>query len=146
MVATPAGVAVSTGSAGVTSAGVKSLTVKIASARTAPILERRGHGPPARSGDRWMSLCLSGRRPGRGPTVLVTARVPVVSAPARRSPHVPRSRRAGGRAAVAVLPGAPPPAPAATPAAAASAYLTGTDYCLGQCNDILPPGENGNAT
>jgi acyl-homoserine lactone acylase PvdQ len=41
-------------------------------------------------------------------------------------------------AAIAVLP--------ATPAAAASAYLTPTDYCLGQCSDILPPGENGNAT
>ena len=34
----------------------------------------------------------------------------------------------------------------ATPAAAASAYVTTNDYCLGQCNDILPPGENGNAT
>jgi acyl-homoserine lactone acylase PvdQ len=34
----------------------------------------------------------------------------------------------------------------ATPAAAASAYLPGNDFCLGQCNDILPPGENGNAT
>src|SRR3954449_6674335 len=30
-------------------------------------------------------------------------------------------------------------APTATPAAV-------TDYCQGQCNDILPPGENGNAT
>jgi acyl-homoserine lactone acylase PvdQ len=28
---------------------------------------------------------------------------------------------------------------------AANAY-TADDYCLGQCNDILPPGENGNAT
>lgn len=36
-------------------------------------------------------------------------------------------------------------APAA-PANAASAYLPANDYCLGQCNDILPPGENGNAT
>jgi acyl-homoserine lactone acylase PvdQ len=34
----------------------------------------------------------------------------------------------------------------AAPAAAASAYLTPTDFCLGQCSDILPPGENGNAT
>jgi acyl-homoserine lactone acylase PvdQ len=41
-------------------------------------------------------------------------------------------------AALAVMP--------ASPAAAASAYLTPTDYCLGQCNDVLPPGENGNAT
>jgi acyl-homoserine lactone acylase PvdQ len=36
--------------------------------------------------------------------------------------------------------------PATGPAAAASGYLTASDYCLGQCNDILPPGENGNAT
>lgn len=36
-------------------------------------------------------------------------------------------------------------APAA-PATAASAYLKTNDYCIGQCNDILPPGENGNAT
>jgi acyl-homoserine lactone acylase PvdQ len=28
----------------------------------------------------------------------------------------------------------------------ASAVGPGTDYCHGQCNDILPPGENGNAT
>jgi acyl-homoserine lactone acylase PvdQ len=32
----------------------------------------------------------------------------------------------------------------ATPAAAAT--LAANDYCLGECNDILPPGENGNAT
>jgi len=32
---------------------------------------------------------------------------------------------------------------AAAPAAAA---VPGNDYCAGQCNDILPPGENGNAT
>jgi acyl-homoserine lactone acylase PvdQ len=31
-----------------------------------------------------------------------------------------------------------------TPAAAGYAGLN--DYCLGQCNDVLPPGENGNAT
>ena len=38
--------------------------------------------------------------------------------------------------------------PAARPAAArpAAAYYTSDDYCLGQCGDILPPGENGNAT
>jgi acyl-homoserine lactone acylase PvdQ len=40
----------------------------------------------------------------------------------------------GGLAAAA-------PAVVAAPAAAAA-----NDYCLGQCNDILPPGENGNAT
>ena len=28
----------------------------------------------------------------------------------------------------------------------AGAVGPGTDYCQGQCNDILPPGENGNAT
>ncbi len=28
----------------------------------------------------------------------------------------------------------------------AAAADSGTDYCQGQCNDILPPGENGNAT
>ena len=32
-----------------------------------------------------------------------------------------------------------------TPAVAATTF-TGNDYCLGQCADILPPGENGNAT
>jgi acyl-homoserine lactone acylase PvdQ len=32
----------------------------------------------------------------------------------------------------------------ATPAAAA--VLVANDYCLGECNDILPPGQNGNAT
>ena len=32
----------------------------------------------------------------------------------------------------------------ATPAAAAT--LAPNDFCLGECNDILPPGENGNAT
>lgn len=36
-------------------------------------------------------------------------------------------------------------APAA-PAHAASAYLPSNDFCVGQCHDILPPGQNGNAT
>ncbi|QUQ69355.1 penicillin acylase family protein [Kutzneria sp. CA-103260] len=31
-------------------------------------------------------------------------------------------------------------------AAPATAAPANNDYCLGQCNDILPPGENGNAT
>jgi acyl-homoserine lactone acylase PvdQ len=35
--------------------------------------------------------------------------------------------------------------PAAVPASA-SAYYASDDYCLGQCGDVLPPGENGNAT
>jgi acyl-homoserine lactone acylase PvdQ len=32
------------------------------------------------------------------------------------------------------------------PASAAGTPFTVTDYCSGQCSDILPPGENGNAT
>jgi acyl-homoserine lactone acylase PvdQ len=32
------------------------------------------------------------------------------------------------------------------PRPAAAAVLSASDYCLDQCNDILPPGENGNAT
>ncbi len=40
---------------------------------------------------------------------------------------------------VAVLPGP-------SRAEAATGYSATTDFCLGQCNDILPPGENGNAT
>src|SRR5262245_2707632 len=43
-----------------------------------------------------------------------------------------------GIASAAVMP--------AEPAAAASAYFTSNDFCLGECGDILPPGENGNAT
>lgn len=35
--------------------------------------------------------------------------------------------------------------PAAGPATASASYAS-DDYCLGQCGDILPPGENGNAT
>jgi acyl-homoserine lactone acylase PvdQ len=35
---------------------------------------------------------------------------------------------------------------AARPASAAAAYYAADDYCLGQCGDVLPPGENGNAT
>ena len=34
----------------------------------------------------------------------------------------------------------------APPAAATGAGFAANDYCLGQCNDILPAGENGNAT
>jgi acyl-homoserine lactone acylase PvdQ len=36
----------------------------------------------------------------------------------------------------------------ATPAAAdtvPTSFQTANDYCLGQCNDVMPPGENGNA-
>jgi len=35
---------------------------------------------------------------------------------------------------------------AAATAAASTAAAAAADYCLGQCNDILPPGENGSAT
>jgi acyl-homoserine lactone acylase PvdQ len=35
---------------------------------------------------------------------------------------------------------------AAAPAVVAAPAAAANDYCLGQCNDILPPGENGNAT
>jgi acyl-homoserine lactone acylase PvdQ len=59
---------------------------------------------------------------------------------------VSKSLRTARVGAVLVLIAAALTIPAAAPAAAASAYLTPTDYCLGQCNDILPPGENGNAT
>ena len=60
------------------------------------------------------------------------------------------TRRATLRAAVAVATAAVTFAafsfitPLTTPAAAA--VLAGNDYCLEQCGDILPPGENGNAT
>lgn len=56
------------------------------------------------------------------------------------------TRRWGLIAAVATLVAASLVASAPSPASAASAYLTGTDDCLDQCSDILPPGENGNAT
>lgn len=32
------------------------------------------------------------------------------------------------------------------PTPAAAAVFTSNDYCLGECSDILPPGQNGNAT
>jgi acyl-homoserine lactone acylase PvdQ len=59
----------------------------------------------------------------------------------------PRHRRVqfGRVATVLALVGVGLAVPA-SPAAAASAYQTANDYCLGQCADILPPGENGNAT
>jgi acyl-homoserine lactone acylase PvdQ len=57
-----------------------------------------------------------------------------------------QTRPASRAAAVLVLVAASLTLAPATPAAAASAYLAGNDFCLNQCNDILPPGENGNAT
>ncbi|MFF3564196.1 penicillin acylase family protein [Streptomyces sp. NPDC002574] len=55
-----------------------------------------------------------------------------------------RSRLKTGAAAAVLALGASllAPLPLAAPAAAA----TPNDYCQGQCSDILPPGENGNAT
>ncbi|HZX03591.1 penicillin acylase family protein, partial [Kribbella sp.] len=51
-------------------------------------------------------------------------------------------RAAAAAAVVAVLAALPAPTQAAPQAVAAGP----TDYCLGQCRDILPPGQNGNAT
>jgi acyl-homoserine lactone acylase PvdQ len=54
-----------------------------------------------------------------------------------RRPRTPRLAAAALAAAlIAVFAPATAPAQAATP----------TDYCAGRCTDILPPGENGNAT
>jgi acyl-homoserine lactone acylase PvdQ len=47
-------------------------------------------------------------------------------------------------ACVLALPGALPAG--ATPAGTAGPSYASNDYCLGACDDILPPGENGNAT
>jgi acyl-homoserine lactone acylase PvdQ len=58
----------------------------------------------------------------------------------------PVPRRFARVAATLALVGSVIAIPAASPASAASPYLTATDYCLDQCSDILPPGENGNAT
>ena len=49
-------------------------------------------------------------------------------------------------ALVAVLAALAVPTPAQALAPARTASFAADDYCLGQCNDILPPGENGNAT
>jgi acyl-homoserine lactone acylase PvdQ len=53
---------------------------------------------------------------------------------------MPRTART--RLAIALVAAATAIATAASPAVAAPP----ADYCQGQCNDILPPGENGNAT
>ncbi|MFE2411412.1 penicillin acylase family protein [Kitasatospora sp. NPDC059408] len=62
-----------------------------------------------------------------------------------RRPHVPLPlpRLLAAVLAVALL---LVPALATTPTAAAPATAAAADYCAGRCNDILPPGENGNAT
>ncbi|GAA5194892.1 penicillin acylase family protein [Rugosimonospora acidiphila] len=68
----------------------------------------------------------------------------------RHSPQrrTPRHRNRLVRAALAgVLAGAGAlAAPLLSPAPASASVLAGNDYCLDQCDDILPPGENGNAT
>jgi acyl-homoserine lactone acylase PvdQ len=50
------------------------------------------------------------------------------------------------RIAVALLTGAAVTLFAPVRPAAAAGFADQNDYCLGQCGDILPPGENGNAT
>ena len=65
-------------------------------------------------------------------------------------PRPTRRLLAGGTAAVAVaalLVATPtPPAATAAPAAVTTSGYAANDYCLGECGDILPPGQNGNAT
>ncbi|WP_428964623.1 penicillin acylase family protein [Micromonospora fluostatini] len=69
----------------------------------------------------------------------------------RRRPTAPRRLLAAATAAgvAALLVAVPTPAPAAAPttaAPAAASAFAATDYCLGECAEILPPGQNGNAT
>jgi acyl-homoserine lactone acylase PvdQ len=65
--------------------------------------------------------------------------------------HPPHRRRRLARrgvtalAATTAMVGALALSPVLSAPAAASVFTT-NDYCLGQCNDVLPPGENGNAT
>ncbi|MFC8845171.1 MULTISPECIES: penicillin acylase family protein [unclassified Micromonospora] len=68
-------------------------------------------------------------------------------------PTAPRRLLAGATAAVgvaALLVAAPTPTTTPASAAAAKAAVTSAfaadDYCLGECGDIVPPGQNGNAT
>ncbi|TQF07651.1 penicillin acylase family protein [Kitasatospora acidiphila] len=70
-----------------------------------------------------------------------------------RRPHAGDRRSTGIRTALAATVAAALLAavPGAVTAQAATGHATGraaaaNDYCAGQCNDILPPGENGNAT
>ncbi|MFF4128078.1 penicillin acylase family protein [Microbispora rosea] len=55
--------------------------------------------------------------------------------------HARLRRAITAAAALALVAVGLPPAPAA-----AAPYYPSDDYCLGQCADILPPGQNGNAT
>ncbi|MDI5944109.1 penicillin acylase family protein, partial [Micromonospora sp. DH15] len=66
-------------------------------------------------------------------------------------PTAPRRLLAGATAAVgvaALLVAAPTPTttPASAAAKAAASTFAANDYCLGECGDIVPPGQNGNAT
>jgi acyl-homoserine lactone acylase PvdQ len=57
------------------------------------------------------------------------------------------SRRLAGLAAGALLAAAATlGVPLLTAGPAAASVLAANDYCLDQCDDVLPPGENGNAT
>jgi hypothetical protein len=49
-------------------------------------------------------------------------------------------------AAMAFAAGTAPGVPARAAVTVTAPPATGDDYCVGQCGDILPPGENGNAT
>ena len=60
----------------------------------------------------------------------------------RPAPRTRALRTIAALAVTAVLAALPTPTQA-TPEAAAA---TPADYCAGQCRDILPPGQNGNAT
>lgn len=69
-------------------------------------------------------------------------------APLRGTPSRPRRRAAALVTAALTTAGlltAPAPPATAAPTAAVSRYAA-DDYCLGECADILPPGQNGNAT
>ncbi|MFE9423534.1 penicillin acylase family protein [Kitasatospora sp. NPDC006697] len=65
--------------------------------------------------------------------------------PRRRPPRTLRTAAIGALVA-AVLAALPGTAAAGAAHPAAAAVTAANDYCAGQCDDILPPGENGNAT
>ncbi|MGC9665610.1 penicillin acylase family protein [Planosporangium sp. 12N6] len=86
---------------------------------------------------------MRARRPGRRATlrlaVLVTVGATAVAAAS--APAAPAGA-AGGTGAI----GAGGTGTAGARTATTAATAAGDDYCLGQCADILPPGQNGNAT
>jgi acyl-homoserine lactone acylase PvdQ len=57
-----------------------------------------------------------------------------------------RARRTGALLVGVTLAGLAMPGPAVAVAPARTASFSADDYCLGQCSDILPPGEKGSAT